>query len=132
MIPEIRHLNYKQHLKKLNLTTLEMRRFRGDLIESFKIIREIEKIDKHLLLTFSSIDHTRGYNYKLFKTPARLNIRKFSFTHRIVDTWNKLSYNAVNCNTVNQFKSFLKHSQLRYLMGDYTSEEDSLPRQPLM
>ena len=132
MIPEIRHLSYNQRLKKLNLTTLEMRRFRGDLIESFKIIKDIEKIDKNLLFTFSKIDQTRGHNYKLFKTPARLNIRKFSFTHRIVDAWNKLPYKAVNCKTVDQFKRYLKYNQLRYLMGDHTSEEDSLPRQPLM
>ena len=34
-------------LKKLNLTTLEERRHRGDQIETFKIIKGFEKVDRN-------------------------------------------------------------------------------------
>ena len=37
LIPVLRELPYEERLKKLNLTTLEMRRIRGDIIEVFKI-----------------------------------------------------------------------------------------------
>jgi len=33
-------------LQRLGLTTLERRRIRGDLIETFKILTDIEKVDK--------------------------------------------------------------------------------------
>jgi hypothetical protein len=35
MIPELRHLDYENRLKALDLTTLEVRRLRGDLIQQF-------------------------------------------------------------------------------------------------
>ena len=37
LITEISHLSYYQRLDYLNITTLELRRHRGDLIETFKI-----------------------------------------------------------------------------------------------
>ena len=43
MIPEIRHMAYTQGLKKLNLTTQEIHRFRGDLIDSLKILETLKK-----------------------------------------------------------------------------------------
>ena len=37
LIPEIAHMPYHDRLKYLNLTTLELRRHRGDLIETFRL-----------------------------------------------------------------------------------------------
>ena len=38
MIPELKSLSYEARLKRLNLTTLEIRRIRGDLIQVYKIL----------------------------------------------------------------------------------------------
>jgi len=46
----------------------------------------------------------RGHDKKFSKSRARLDIRKYSFSNRIVDKWNSLSENSVNCNMVNTFK----------------------------
>ena len=43
LIPEIAHLSYHERLKYLNLTTLELRRHRGDLIETKKNTKRIGK-----------------------------------------------------------------------------------------
>jgi len=42
--------------------------------------------------------HGWGHDKKLFKSRARLDIRKYTFSNRIVDKWNSLSENSVNCN----------------------------------
>ena len=33
------------------------------------------------------------------------NVRKYFFTHRVVDTWNKMSEDTVISKTVNRFKN---------------------------
>jgi ribonuclease P/MRP protein subunit RPP40 len=38
---------YKDRLRAVNLTTLEIRRLRGDLIEVFKIFKGIDKLEAH-------------------------------------------------------------------------------------
>ena len=38
LITEIRHLNYEERLKLLNLPTLKYRRLRGDMILDFKLV----------------------------------------------------------------------------------------------
>ena len=44
-IPELNKLPYEMRLKNLNLTTIETRRIRGDLIELYRIMNSIEAID---------------------------------------------------------------------------------------
>ena len=45
IIPELKELIYDEHLKECDLTTLETRQLRGDLIEVFKISNGFENID---------------------------------------------------------------------------------------
>ena len=48
---------------------------------------------------------TRGNSMKIQKKHTRTNIRKNSFTHRIVSPWNRLPNRAVCAITVNAFKN---------------------------
>ena len=50
LIPEIAHLSYHDRLKYLNLTTLELRIHREDLIEIFKTLKGLEDIPLNSLL----------------------------------------------------------------------------------
>ena len=59
LIPEVAHLSYYERLKRLNLTTLERRRHRGDLIETFKILKEFEGIPVNNLFELNN-SVTRG------------------------------------------------------------------------
>ena len=43
--PEIKHKTYEERMKKLDLTTLEERRVREDLIEQFKIINGYDTVN---------------------------------------------------------------------------------------
>jgi len=54
---------------------------------------------------FSELDDRgrRGHDQKLFKKGIRLDVRKFAFSNRVVNDWNSLSSQCVNCCTVNTF-----------------------------
>ena len=102
LVPELRHLTYNKRLHRLDLTTLEKRRLRGELIETYKILSGKESIDSAKFFTLSDGPHNlRGHRYKLFKDRSRLNVRKFFFSQRVVDSWNKL---PAHVETVNCFK----------------------------
>ena len=45
LVPELKNLPYAERLVKLELTTLEARRVRGDMIETYKIITGKENIN---------------------------------------------------------------------------------------
>ena len=41
MLPGLDEIDYEERLKKLGLPTLELRRQRGDMIECYKILKDI-------------------------------------------------------------------------------------------
>ena len=45
MVAFLKNLTYVQRLERLNLTTLQERRKRGDLIEMYKLLTEKENVD---------------------------------------------------------------------------------------
>ena len=73
-IPELNKLPYEMRLKNMNLTTLETRRIRDDLIEVYRIMNGIEAIDWKLLFSKAPYDGTRGHTMKLEKKVIRLDI----------------------------------------------------------
>ena len=48
---------------------------------------------------------TRGHNFTLVKKQSRLDVRKFSFSQRTINVWNKLSTECVHASSVNMFKN---------------------------
>ena len=49
---------------------------------------------------------TRGHNYTLVKKQSRLDVRKFSFSHRTINVLNKLSTDCLHATSVkNMFKN---------------------------
>ena len=93
-------------LKYLNLTTLELRRHRGDLIETFKILKGLEGIPSNSLFELNTYV-TRGNSLKLNKPKSRLNIRYNNFSQRVINTWNRLPERVISSTTVNRFKNNL-------------------------
>ena len=45
MALDLKDKSYEERLRCLNLTTLDTRRLRGDLIEVFKILKGFENVD---------------------------------------------------------------------------------------
>ncbi|MCG8047037.1 MAG: reverse transcriptase domain-containing protein [Candidatus Thiodiazotropha endolucinida] len=110
LVPSLKGLTYTQRLKQLGLPTLEYRRERADLIQVYKIIHNIDIVEKDKLFKPTQYGATRGHSYKLYKKRSRLNVRANSFGNRIINTWNQLPETVVNAPSVNAFKSRLnKH-----------------------
>lgn len=100
-----KNLSYTERLQKLKLPTLAHRRKRGDMIEVYKLTHDLYDEEVKLDLPLAQ-DARRGHCYKLYKKRTlSLDLRKYSFTNRIVDTWNSLPSEVVEAKTLNSFKN---------------------------
>ena len=99
----VKDKTYAEILRLLHLQTLETRRVRGDLIEVLKMFKGFVNIDPCMFFRVNTAP-TRSHCLKLIKPRCHLDIRKYSFAHRIVDTWNSLDYNIIACDSINGFK----------------------------
>ena len=106
LVHSIRDLPYERRLEILGLTTLETRRLRGDLIEVFKIFKGYDDLDPSFFFVKANTV-CRGHSLKLHKFRSNLDIRKFSFSQRIVNEWNLLTEHIVLSPSLNVFKAKL-------------------------
>ena len=84
---------------------MESRRIRCDLIETYKIINNVYSVPTSKRDIFECDNSgRRGHEYKLFKKRFRLDVRKFTFSNRVIDNWNSLPALCVNSATINSFK----------------------------
>ena len=100
--------NYPTRLRKLGLPTLQYRRIRQDLIETYTILNNYDKVNFEQFFKLKK-SSTRGHERKLFKKHRNLNIRRDFFSQRIVDTWNSLPEEIIKSKSVNNFKSLLNN-----------------------
>ena len=113
IVPELRDLPYEERLRRMQITTLERRRERGDLINVYKMMNGIDRVGRGLLKLDSG--PTRGHGKKLRKERCLRDVKKFSFPHRIIDVWNGLPAGVVNAETISGFKT--KLDRARYQDG---------------
>ena len=66
MITGFKGISYEERLRLLKITTLETRRLRGDLIETFKIMKGYEGIDASNFFELTNTV-TRGHNLKFVR-----------------------------------------------------------------
>ena len=104
-------LPYEERLTRLGLTTLEERRDRGDMIETYKIMTG--KVDVQLGTWFTplvsregaaSTRETSGY-LNLARREAKSALRQNQFSYRVVTRWNSLPNQVKNQDTLDNFKN---------------------------
>ena len=106
MVRGLGHLSYEERLNALELTKLEERRIRGDMILTYRLLSGEEGVDYRRFFTLKSHDHnTRGHFLKIDKIYARTNVRKYLFSLRVIDRWNKLPEEVVSAPCTSEFKS---------------------------
>ena len=107
LVPDLKVLEYEERCERLGLTTLEKRRRRGDLIETYKILNGFEDIDYKLFFEYGGTN-TRSNSCKLRKRGHwRTLVRANSFSVRVVNSWNSLLEDVVSAPTVSLLKSRL-------------------------
>ena len=106
LVSELKRLDYETRLKELNMFSLDRRYKRGDMIEVYKIFSGLDDLKLEDFFVIDN-DGRRGHSRKLKVKSARLDIRKFSFSVRIVSLWNKLSEETVSCKSLDSFKKHL-------------------------
>ena len=55
----------------------------------FKILNGYENIDSNIFFEIKEGKITREHNYTLVKKQSRLDVRKYSFSQRTINVWNK-------------------------------------------
>ena len=103
LIPSLKSLPYETRLRTLNLPSLKYRQIRNDLIQTYKILNNLDNLKQEDFLTLS-ISNTRNANLKLYKEYAKTVTRSNFLPLRINNTWNSLSYETRSSENILQFK----------------------------
>ena len=109
MASDLGKMSYEDKLRAVGLQSLEDRRARGDLIETYKYLNGFNDVDSTGLFSFVRDRHskdTRSHeNNDLIGEKTSLNIRKFFFTNRVTYAWNSLPTEVKEAPSVNSFKN---------------------------
>ena len=107
LIVSLSHLCYQERLRYLGLPTLEYRRLRGDMLQTYRIMTGIDRINPESLFSMSSVTRTRGHNLKIFKQRCSTKLRQNFFSQRVIEHWNALPVSVVEAPNINIFKNRL-------------------------
>ena len=113
------HGSYEEKLKQCGLTLLVDRRVRGDLIQAYKIVNQIDDLpidtffkmagDRHSHATRNTVNigpeeiQTSTKNFVMGKSNG--DIRRYFFSQRVVENWNNLPSSVKDASSVNNFKN---------------------------
>jgi ribonuclease P/MRP protein subunit RPP40 len=110
LVLNLKNLAYEDRLVAMNLTTLETRRERGDLIQLYKLIHGFDCVNWPSCInltppTFELIQ-SRRHKMQLQRELVRNCVPRHNyFTNRVVNNWNKLPGQIVYAPTVNSIKA---------------------------
>ena len=98
LLPTGRVLSSEQRNISLGLTTHEVRRLRGDLINVYK------NINNESLFKLRNSDRFRGHSKTISIPAVNTTLRQHSFSYRPLVAWNSLPESVVNAPDLNHFK----------------------------
>ncbi len=101
---------YEERLTELGIESLEKRRMRLDLIETFKILRGHEDVEPSTWFKLVPQERTRLTRMSadglcLQRVQTRLDLRRNFFSSRVVEPWNRLPEQTRRSPNVSSFKT---------------------------
>ena len=76
IVNDLRNLSYNKRLDHLKLWSLEERRNRADLIETFKLFKGLTGIPYTTFFEVAADSSTRGHALKILKPHCKTDVRK--------------------------------------------------------
>ena len=118
LVSNLKDLPYELRLKELKLPLLAHRRLRGDMIQTFKLVK---RLDDCPLENFFTIAHynKRGHSYKLEKPRCSLSFTLNQFSYRVINVWNSLPQHVLDVETLNSFKARLDQHWQGNMLYEY-------------
>ena len=87
----LQHMSYAERLQSTQLESLQERRTKADLIFTYKVLFGHVRVNSSDFFSLNeSAYNTRGHAFKLNVPPARIDVRKYFFSCRVVPIWNNL------------------------------------------
>ena len=107
----MKKMNFEERRKRLGLMTLDQRRERGDLIEVYKILKGLTRINPSI---FWEVRDARG-GPRLVKEMAAngKKQRQTFFSYRVIQKWNLLPADLKMATSLDSFKNRLDERLLR-------------------
>ena len=101
--------NYADKLKELKITSLEDRRTRFDMIQVYKILNKVDKVEENIWFTRANVNLGRvtrlaANPLNLKKKRVNTDVYKNFFSNRVIDLWNNLPDNVKSARNLYIFK----------------------------
>ena len=110
MIQELRDKEYPDRLKALKIPSMQYRRDRGDMIETYKFTHG--KYTSKYQFTNDEDISRRGHNLKMKKGRFHTNLRQHFFSERVINLWNVLPNQVVDAPNTTTFHAEVSCSAL--------------------
>ena len=103
---------YEEKVAELGLTTLEKRRTKADLIQVYKIIHRIDKVDRNIWFELNGDIERRTLRgaaqpLNIIQKRSNLDLRRYFFSNRVTSLWNALPEDIKTAKSVKHFKTLL-------------------------
>ena len=76
------------------------------MIEVFKTVNGFDNVDFRNFFHLSTTG-LRGYSLKIFKPSFKHDVEKYTFSNRVIDSWNRLPESIIDCESLDNFKEKL-------------------------
>jgi len=116
MIDGMATLSYEERLEELGLESLHRRGRRNDLIQAYRVLNGIDKVESSMFTKVSDFharDTRSSSKSNLVVHRAKLDLRKFFFSNRVTADWNALPQHVQEAKTLSSFKTQMKLIQLQ-------------------
>ena len=112
LVRQYSHLEYEERLEKLELTKLEDRRTRGDMILTYRLLNGHEGVEYQRFFTLLDTPYNlRRHSKTIERTTMNLDIRKSFYSRRIIEKWNSLSEEEVSASCTSAFKRIYDYKE---------------------
>ena len=121
MVAGLKGRSYLDKLREVNLTTLEERRERGDMIQAFRIVQGLDNVEMGTWFQLANQREREGAvttrlnsdTTRLVEMESRYENRRNFFSQRVPSKWNRLPESTRQQTTVLSFKAAYDGTTLR-------------------